>query len=95
MTKLTGLAALGLPVLFLLSSAWNAVCLLPLWRWFFVPLGIPNVSIIHLMGICLVVGALTRNRHSKQEKFSWSNLLGTIILTPSFILLFGWLIHLL
>lgn len=92
---------------------WVSVFLLPvvmtlhgfvtqsLWNWFFFPLGIPEISFFHALGITLVTRFFTfrlRPRENpKDTKEAYENLKHVIsvsIITPIVFLSMGFLVHL-
>ena len=81
----------------ILSVIFRGICLVKLWLCFVVPLGAPAITMSHAFGISLLVGMFfnkTQN-NSFSESTSTSTLvstLGTIILSPLFILLAGYII---
>ncbi len=65
-------------------AIWQGYVLSILWGWFFVPLGLPTISIAHAIGIALVVGVLRGMPPESKSENTFSRLgiwfVGTLIL---------------
>jgi hypothetical protein len=60
------LVVLGIVAALLMLAVLNGFMLSYMWEWFVVPFGLPSVSIIHAIGIAILVSMLTD--HSKSSK---------------------------
>jgi len=67
-----------------------------LWGWFFVPLGVPEITIIHAVGISTFVGLIkTHVPRKEDEDKSLAATLGTFLgffLKPVVAVLIGWIV---
>ena len=72
-------------------SAYMGLAIKLLWGWFIVPLGAPPITLIHAMGLVLILALF--KTHRPKNKYDESTT-GLMWVTPAFSMLFGWLIHL-
>ncbi len=64
-----------------------------LWQWFVVPLGVPDITVVHAIGISMLVAFLTyENAYQGDSKEATTKLAGSVLAMP-FILLIGYVIH--
>lgn len=64
-----------------------------LWGWFIVPIfGLPSLSIVPAIGICILIGLLTYHG-SNTDKITWRQVLG-LYLSPIFAIIAGYVVHL-
>ena len=64
-------ALVGLSIiLVVLTTLLGGVVLKDLWSWFIVPLGVPQLSVIHAIGVSLVVRLMTYNIPKGDEETS-------------------------
>lgn len=54
--------------LLILSMIWRAWWLYPAWRWFVVPLGLPQISFWHFVGLVFFLGVLTHKVDTKKDE---------------------------
>ena len=47
-----------------LFEGWVATCI---WEWFFVPLGLPVIPLVHMMGIMLTISFLKKDKEEKSK----------------------------
>lgn len=82
-------------LLFVIGSGLEGVVLSLLWDWFAVPMGFQPVSVLHAIGICVILGFITYNFYDyrKSEEVGWSLSILYVILRPIIALSVGSLIH--
>lgn len=61
-----------------------------LWGWFLVPLGVTDIGIAGAIGISFIISMFTANNSGKVAE-SVTKAISTAVLTPSVILLLGWI----
>lgn len=71
--------------------AMRGFCLYKFWGWFAMPLGAPQIGVLHAYGISMLLCVFMPQgaSNSKDSKGNYN-----IVLTPLLYLLFGWIIHL-
>jgi hypothetical protein len=97
----TGLACLGFFVLALalivVSAGLNGWVVSVMWGWFVVPtFGLPSLTVLQAVGLCLVLGMLIRNASSdnseKDKTERWVSAVAYAVGTPLFTLFVGWIV---
>lgn len=63
-----------------------------MWGWFIVPLGLPELSYLNALGLNLLVNLFSFSNEKKTIKDAKESFM--LALTPSLILLVGFLVHL-
>ena len=67
-----------------------------MWSWFMTPFGLPDISLLHAIGVSLVVrllvGTKSRDSDLDDKGFLYQAVIafGTAIMSPLFILGLGW-----
>lgn len=99
MSVLAGLVALV--AWMFVDSIFTGYVLSVLWRWFVVPIfNLPQLPIVHAIGISLLVIYLTQETQKPDEddeRSATEKIAGGVaasIVKPAFILFFGWVVHL-
>ncbi len=66
-----------------------------LWRWFVVPLGLPEISTVHSVGLSLIISFLTYHHYNfkKDDEVGALDTLGHLLVRPITTLALGWLLH--
>jgi len=75
----------------------DALALSILWRWFLVPFGLPEISLVQAAGLSLLGGFIAHqsNPDCGETKREWfKRLLGVTFANPLLALFIGWIIHL-
>lgn len=94
-----GLVALALIVA---CALWGGFAAATLWGWFVVPLGVPEVSVLHAMGLALALRALAgfsgKPQPAKHEdKMVALRVLGRVLavatVAPGAALAIGWVVR--
>ncbi len=73
-------------------SLWRGFVLSYLWTWFLVPLGVPDIGIIHAIGISMIASFLTSQYINNKDADKWGSIAFTT-LVPFFALVFGAIAH--
>lgn len=85
-----------LPLLGVVLSLWRAVFVVPLWRWYAVPLGLPEIRWLEAAGLCVLIGLLKPNvhcAHTDDREARDKVLAGVVsLLAPPMSLALGWLL---
>jgi hypothetical protein len=83
-------------LLFVIASCLEGLVLSYLWEWFVVPLGLRPVSIIHAIGICVLLDFITYHYYDykKSEEVGLAASLSYIIIRPIVAIIVGALVHL-
>lgn len=69
---------------------WWSWATVVMWGWFMVPLGLPALSIPQVAGISGLISLFKGPNTKKSEDKEWPEGLTLIVLSPAFILAFGW-----
>ncbi len=91
------LAMISIAALVPLTVAWNGFVISIFWGWFIVPLGLPQISIPHCIGISVIATMLTAP--AQREKTESSSILNSLrplgdALAKSLVLLLeAWIVH--
>lgn len=88
-----GLLLIGVSVI-VVASIVHGFVLQQLWSWFIVPFDFPELGIAHAIGISGLIRYLTYQPFLKTQKVDWKQHLAFAVAYPSFILLFGYIVHL-
>ncbi|MCK9543757.1 MAG: hypothetical protein M0R03_17190 [Novosphingobium sp.] len=64
--------------------------LLALYKWFIIPLGAPEISMAHALGVALIVGFLTHTYTGKKDRDEKIEEVIQSFLVPIIALIFGW-----
>lgn len=90
-TGLLGLAAV--PLGFALD-AWTAFVLSAFWTWFAVPLGLPHIGPLHMLGLCMMVGVYRMTNKASTRRIG-EMIEGAFVkaFAISIVLGFGWLVQ--
>ena len=92
--KYTDLKSPPIWVQFLLAGLLAIICsftIMIMWGWFFVPLGLPAINIVHACGIDMLVTFIITTEPPREIQFwdHWIRATTYAILT----LLCGWILH--
>jgi hypothetical protein len=82
-------------LLFVIASSLEGLVLSYLWEWFVVPLGLKPVSILHAIGICILLDFVTYHYYDykKSEEVGLSNSLCYILIRPVVEMAVGAAVH--
>lgn len=82
-------------LLFAIASSLEGLVLSYLWEWFVVPLGLRPVSILHAIGICVLLDFITYHYYDykKSEEVGLANSLSYILIRPVVAMTVGALVH--
>lgn len=82
-------------LLFVIASCLEGLVLSYLWDWFVVPLGPRPVTIIHAVGICVLLDfvTFTYQDYKKSEEVGLATSLSYIIIRPIVAFIVGGLVH--
>lgn len=75
-----------------LLSIWSAVCLVPLWGWFMVPLGVPQIGLWWAIGLGAVAALFTPTMPPWKDGKAKEHMVA-ILAKPPLALALGWLAH--
>lgn len=85
-TFITVVAITGVALVLLTAIAagmllWRAWWLYPVWGWYFVPLGIPEVSFWHFTALLFLVGVITAHPDTKKDdrKDDWTKMASVFV----------------
>jgi hypothetical protein len=92
--KLLGLFSSFL-LLFTIASVLEGFVLSSLWEWFVVPLGVRHISIVHAIGICVLLDFLTYHYYDykKSEEIGLIESLKYITVRPVTAYIVGIILH--
>jgi len=76
------------------SIFFNGIAIKYLWLWFFVPLGILPITILHSLGISLMVSLFLSNVKRDSNGDDVTQAIASSILFPMIVTIFGYIIHL-
>jgi hypothetical protein len=94
-----GLRLLGLfwsfVLLFIIASVLEGVVLSYLWEWFVVPLGLKPVSLLHAIGICILLDFITYHYYDykKSEEVGLAASMSYILIRPAVVMVVGAAVH--
>jgi hypothetical protein len=89
-----GCVAIAAPLIALPASAYKAMFYLPLWRWFAVPLGAPDMGFWHFIGLLFLWGVLNpQPALNKDCKVGTNEALWLFFVAPALSLMLGAIIH--
>lgn len=96
---MTGLAIIGVIFIAIISTIFNGFALSQLWSWFVVTtFGLQAITIPQAIGISMVIGFLTGNSTTDNDKSDSTEkiikAIVTAIFKPVFALIFGYIIYL-
>ena len=82
-------------ILFVIASCLEGLVLSYLWEWFVVPLGMKPVSILHAIGICVLLDFITYHYYDykKSEEVGLAMSLSYILIRPAVALTVGAAVH--
>ncbi len=82
-------------LLFVVGSGLEGVVLSFLWEWFVVPVGLQPVSVLHAIGICIIIDFITYHYYDykKSEEVGWAVSVLYIIIRPVVAMSVGALVH--
>lgn len=82
-------------LLFALACAFEGFVLSSLWEWFIVPLGVRPISIVHAIGICVLLDFVTYHYYDykKSEEVGLLPSLAYITVRPTVAYCVGALLH--
>lgn len=82
-------------LLFIIASVLEGLVLSYLWTWFIVPLGVRPVSILHAIGICVLLDFITYHYYDykKSEEVGLAASLAYIIIRPIVAMAVGAAVH--
>ena len=82
-------------LLFAIASSLEGLVLAYLWEWFVVPLGLRPVSILHAIGICVLLDFITYHYYDykKSEEVGLANSLSYILIRPIIAMAVGAAVH--
>ena len=82
-------------LLFIVASCLEGLVLSYLWEWFVVPLGMKSVSILHAVGLCVLLDFITYHyydyKRSEEAGFAFS--LSYVLIRPLVAITVGAVIH--
>lgn len=82
-------------ILLVVASVIEGLVLSYLWEWFVVPLGLKPISLLHAIGICVILDFVTYHyydyKHS--EEVGLATALGYILIRPAIAIIVGYAIH--
>ena len=76
------------------SIFFNGIAIKYLWLWFIVPLGVLPITILHSLGISLMVSLLLSNVSRNSNGDDVTQAVASSILFSMIITIFGYIIHL-
>jgi hypothetical protein len=80
-----------------LGALLNGWVLSILWGWFFVPLGIQPIRVIHAIGIGTTVSLLTssapRGKDEREAKEKMASSIAFLFVVPLVCIVIGWIVH--
>lgn len=81
--------------MFVIVSGLEGVVLAYLWEWFVVPLGLQPVSILHAIGICVILDFITYHYYDykKSEEVGLASSLSYILIRPVIAMAVGAAVH--
>ncbi len=85
----------GIVILTLPFSLYNAFVVSKMYAWFVVPLGAPTLNIWWIWGIMMLIGLVVPINTATDEKSSWQKSVGLLLarlLGASLVLLFGYIL---
>jgi hypothetical protein len=82
------LAYLAIDIALVLWGAWLTM---PVYNWFLVPVGAPQVSVPFYAGMLLIISYFTKNLLSNKDA-EMSEIVAFGLVRPPFVLLFGWIL---
>ncbi len=94
-----GLKLLGLfwsfVLLFVIASCLEGLVLSFLWEWFVVPLGMKPVSILHAVGLCVLLDFITYHYYDyrRSEEVGLATSLSYVLIRPAVAIMVGAAIH--
>jgi len=71
----------------------NGLLLHLMWGWFMVPLGLPEITVVHALGIAVVVSLLTRQQNMAKEQKDFGEFLIAWIFGCVITLIVGAILH--
>ena len=82
-------------LLFVIASSLEGLVLSFLWEWFVVPLGLRPVSVLHAIGICVLLDFITYHYYDykKSEEIGLAGSLSYILIRPVVAMAVGALVH--
>jgi len=83
-------------LLFMMASGLEGFVLAYLWEWFVVPLGLKSVSILHAIGICVLLDFVTYHYYDykRSEDVGLASSLAYVLIRPAVAMLVGAVIRL-
>ena len=82
-------------LLFVIASGLEGFVLSYLWEWFVVPLGLQPVSILHAVGLCVLLDFVTYHYYDykKSEEVGLATSLSYILIRPIVAMVIGAAVH--
>ncbi len=82
-------------LLFVIASCLEGLVLSCLWGWFIVPLGVRPVSILHAIGICVLLDFISYHYYDykKSEEVGLASSLSYILIRPAVTFVVGAAVH--
>lgn len=76
------------------GSVIRGLVLADLWRWFVVPLGFPDISVLHAMGLAMIASFLIPTQWKiDDDEATFAVLLVSLIIPAAMVWGAGWLIN--
>lgn len=72
-------------------ALWSAFAILVCWGWFAVPMGAPEITLAHAVGLDVLITALTVQSQNAHE--SYAEKCSRWTLAPAVLLALGWAAH--
>ncbi len=82
-------------LLFVIASVLEGVVFYFLWEWFVVSLGVKSISLLHAIGICILLDFVTYHYYDykKSEEVGLSASLAYILIRPVIAMVVGAAVH--
>jgi uncharacterized membrane protein YesL len=82
--------------LFLISAAIEGFVFSYLWLWFVTPLGVPEISLIHAIGMCALFDFISYHYYDykKSEEVPLATSISYILIRPLVVFIVGYLLKL-
>jgi hypothetical protein len=62
-----------------------------LWGWFILPFGAPQISVVHAIGIGLLLSFMTIHSYDSKDKTTEEKIMDVMIIFPLWIVFAGWI----
>lgn len=82
-------------LLLIVASGFEGLVLSYLWQWFVVPLGLKPVTILHAIGLCVLLDFITYHYYDykRSEEVGFATSVSYILIRPTIAIIIGAILH--